>query len=88
MKSFLPFVAFGFIAWQFISARARRLHRVHRQRSDHPAASAPLSIYIYRTAWRHLLILAHNLLIYVLIAVAYGIWPSWQTLLVVPGPAL
>jgi hypothetical protein len=35
--------------------------------------------------WRHLIILAHNLLIYVLIAVVYGIWPTWQTLLVIPG---
>jgi len=46
---------------------------------------APLSIYIYQTIWRHLIILAHNLLIYVVIALLYGIWPSWQTLHVVPG---
>ena len=35
--------------------------------------------------WRHLINLAHNLLIYVLIAVVYGMWPTWQTLLVIPG---
>jgi homopolymeric O-antigen transport system permease protein len=35
--------------------------------------------------WRHLIILAHNLLIYVAVVVFTGLWPSWQTLLVVPG---
>ena len=38
-----------------------------------------------RPSGGHLIILAHNLLIYVVIALLYGIWPSWQTLLVVPG---
>ncbi len=38
---------------------------------------APLSIYIYQMVWRHLIILAHNLLIYVAVVVFTGLWPSW-----------
>lgn len=84
--SFLPFVAFGFIAWQFISQLV--LDGCNVFIANGPIIQqlqAPLSIYIYQTIWRHLIILAHNLLIYVVIALLYGIWPSWQTLLVVPG---
>lgn len=84
--SFLPFVAFGFIAWQFISQLV--LDGCNVFIANGPIIQqlqAPLSIYIYQTIWRHLIILAHNFLIYVLIALLYGLWPSWQTLLVVPG---
>ena len=84
--SFLPFVAFGFIAWQFISQLV--LDGCNVFIANGPIIQqlqAPLSIYIYQTIWRHLIILAHNFLIYVLIALLYGLWPSWQTLLVIPG---
>ena len=86
MKSFLPFIAFGFIAWQFISQLLMDGCNVFI--ANGPIIQqlrAPLSIYIYQTVWRHLIILAHNFLIYVVVAVAYGIWPSFQTLLVIPG---
>ena len=86
MKSFLPFIAFGFIAWQFISQLLMDGCNVFI--ANGPIIQqlrAPLSIYIYQTVWRHLIILAHNFLIYVVVAVAYGLWPSWQTLLVIPG---
>jgi ABC-type polysaccharide/polyol phosphate export permease len=68
MTSFLPFVAFGFIAWQFISQLVIEGCTVFI--SNGPIIQqlrAPLSVYIYQTVWRHL------------------IWPTWQTLLVVPG---
>jgi ABC-type polysaccharide/polyol phosphate export permease len=84
--SFLPFVAFGFIAWQFISQLVLDGCTVFIANGPIiQQLQAPLSIYIYQTVWRHLIILAHNLLIYVLIALTYGLLPSWQTLLVVPG---
>jgi len=86
MSSFLPFVAFGFIAWQFISQLVLDGCTVFI--ANGPIIQqlrAPHNIYIYQTIWRHLIILAHNFLIYVVIAVAYGLWPSWQTLLVIPG---
>jgi ABC-2 type transport system permease protein len=86
MKSFLPFIAFGFIAWQFISQLL--LDGCNVFIANGPIIQqlrAPLSVYIYQTVWRHLIILAHNFLIYVVVAVAYGLWPNWQTLLVIPG---
>ena len=86
MKSFLPFIAFGFIAWNFISQLLMDGCTVFI--ANGPIIQqlrAPLSIYIYQTVWRHLIILAHNFLIYVVVVLAYGLWPTWQTLLVIPG---
>lgn len=86
MTSFLPFVAFGFIAWQFISQLVIEGCTVFISNGAIiQQLRAPLSVYIYQTVWRHLIILAHNLLIYVIVAAAYQLWPTWQTLLVVPG---
>jgi ABC-2 type transport system permease protein/lipopolysaccharide transport system permease protein len=84
--SFLPYVAFGFVAWQFVSQLVLDGCTVFISNGlIIQQLEAPLSVYIYQTIWRHLIIFAHNLLIYVLIALICGLWPSWQTLLVVPG---
>ena len=86
VESFLPFLAFGFIAWQFISQLVLDGCMVFI--ANGPIIEqrrAPLSIYIFQTVWRHLIILAHNLLLHALIVLLAGLWPSWQTLLVIPG---
>lgn len=84
--SFLPYVAFGFVAWQFVSQLVLDGCTVFIANGlIIQQLPAPLSVYIYQTIWRHLIILAHNFLIYVLVALLCGLWPSWQTLLVLPG---
>jgi len=85
-ENYLPYLAFGFVAWQLISNLVIESSNVFI--ANGPIIQqlrAPLSIYIYQMVWRHLIILAHNSLIYVVVAVFTGLWPSWQTLLVVPG---
>jgi hypothetical protein len=63
--SFLPYLAFGFIAWQFVSQLV--LDGCNVFIANGPIIEqlqAPLSVYIYQTIWRHLIIFTHNLLIY------------------------
>jgi homopolymeric O-antigen transport system permease protein len=84
--TFLPYIALGYIAWQFISQIV--LDGCSVFISSGPIIGqlrAPLSIYFYQIIWRHLIILAHNLLIYVLVVLLFGLWPSWHTLLAIPG---
>jgi hypothetical protein len=86
VNGFLSFVAFGFIAWQFMSQLVIEGCNVFI--ANGPIIQqfrAPLSVYIYESVWKNLIILAHNFLIYVFIVVLFGLWPSWATLLVVPG---
>jgi ABC-2 type transport system permease protein len=86
VNGYLSFVAFGFIAWQFISQLVIEGCNVFI--ANAPIIQqfrAPLSVYIYESVWKNLIILAHNFLIYVFIVVLFGLWPSWATLLVIPG---
>jgi ABC-2 type transport system permease protein len=46
---------------------------------------APLSIHIFGMIWRNVLIFAHNMALYVLIAIVFALYPTWATLLVIPG---
>jgi ABC-type polysaccharide/polyol phosphate export permease len=48
----------------------------------------PLSIYVYREVWRNLVIFLHNLIIYLLMLVVFGINPGFGVLLAVPALAL
>jgi ABC-2 type transport system permease protein len=89
MDDYLPYLAAGFILWGltsslildgarvFIGAEGliRQLH-------------APLSVHVYRLLWSNLITLAHNIWIYVIVALWYGLNPGWTALLVLPALVL
>ena len=86
IRDYLPFVALGIIIWGFISTLIldgciafTASESVIRQ------LRAPLSIHVFRVMWRNLIIFAHNMLIYVVIMLIFGIWPGTQALLAIPG---
>jgi len=86
IHDYLPFLAVGLIVWGFISASIIDpcyvfilSEGVIRQ------VRAPLSIHIYRVVWRNLIVLAHNMVIYVIILVVFGIWPGAPILLFIPS---
>ena len=87
--NYTPFLAFGLIAWTLISQIVGEACTVfvangHIIRQ----MKAPLSIYIFGMIWRNMLIFVHNMALYVLIAVLFAIYPTWATLLLIPGLAL
>jgi ABC-2 type transport system permease protein/lipopolysaccharide transport system permease protein len=49
---------------------------------------APLSVHVFRMVWRNVIILAHNLLVYVVIVIAFDVHVGAATLLVIPGVTL
>jgi hypothetical protein len=86
IHDYLPFLAVGLIVWGFISTSIIDpcyvfilSEGVIRQ------VRAPLSIHIYRVVWRNLIVLAHNMVIYVIILVVFGIWPGAPILLFIPS---
>jgi ABC-type polysaccharide/polyol phosphate export permease len=77
MQDYLPYLALGLIFWAFLAsfmtegctvftAAAPFIHQVN----------APLSIYPFRLLWKNLIILAHNALVFLGIAVLFGVWPG------------
>jgi len=86
LSEYLPFLALGFIVWGLISsfilegARAFvAAEGVIRQ------LAAPLSIHVYRVLCTNLIIFAHNILIFFVVALWFGINPGWGILLAIPA---
>lgn len=83
---YLPFLAVGFITWALLSGIVTDAciafigaEGVIRQ------LRVPYSTHVFRLLWRNLIVLGHNLLIYVVVALVFAIPPSLALLLAIPG---
>src|SRR5271165_3785590 len=70
----LPYVTLGLIVWGLISASILE--------------GAALSVHVYRLVWRQALLFAHNIVIYIIIAIIYPKPWSWADLSVIPALGL
>ncbi len=89
IETYLPYLALGFICWGFISSSIsetceafRESERIIKQ------IKIPFSMHIFRVVWRNLIVFFHTAILFVPIALFFGIPLRPVTLLVVPGLAL
>lgn len=89
LNEYLPFLTAGFIGWNLIS------NLIIESCSAFIAATGyirqlrlPSSLYIFRLVWRNLVILFHNALVFVVVAVIYKLEPNWKLLWLIPGLAV
>ena len=89
IKVFLPYVALGFIFWNFIQSSILEGAAVFSANEGLiKQLPAPVSVHVYRVVWRQLIIFAHNI---VIIAIIFAIFPpplDWTILLVIPAIGL
>jgi ABC-2 type transport system permease protein/lipopolysaccharide transport system permease protein len=89
ISEYLPFVSSGFVSWGLISGFI-----LDGTRSFIAAEgmirqiTAPVSIYVYRSIWANLITFAHDIWIFIAVAVWFGLNPGWVVLLVIPGLVL
>ena len=89
VADYLPFVALGFIVWGLIASLINEnCNAFIEAETIVKQVHLPLSIHVYRVVWRNLIIFGHNILIFVVVAVIFSIWPGWTGLLAVAGLAL
>ncbi|HUO38882.1 MAG TPA: ABC transporter permease [Mycobacterium sp.] len=85
----LPYVTLGLIIWGLISASILEGAEVFVANEglikQLPTA---LSVHVYRLVWRQALLFAHNIVIYVIIAIIYPKPWSWADLSVIPALGL
>lgn len=86
LEVYVPHITTGFIVWFFISGMVTDsctafTSNVQMVRN----MPLPLGVHVMRLVGRHTLLMAHYLIIYLIVAVVYGIWPNFYTLLVIPG---
>ncbi|MFW0786205.1 ABC transporter permease [Gordonia sp. CPCC 206044] len=86
IKNFLPYVALGFIFWNFIQSSILDGAEIFSKNEGLiKQIPAPVSVHVYRVVWRQLIIFAHNVVIIVVIFLIFPPPMKWTALLIIPG---
>ena len=89
VADYLPFIAVGFVVWGFVSSLLTDgCTAFISAESIIKQVALPLSVHVYRVLWRNFIILAHNAIIYVIVAVFFSVQPGWTGFLALPGLVL
>lgn len=89
IANYLPFIAAGFVVWGLISGLITDgCTAFIEAESIIKQVRLPLSIHVYRTVWRNFVIFAHNVVIFIVVAVLFSVRPGWAGLLMIPGLAV
>ncbi|MGH3596518.1 MAG: ABC transporter permease, partial [Mycobacterium sp.] len=85
----LPYVTLGLIVWNLINAAILEGADVFVANEGLiKQLPTPLSVHVYRLVWRQVILFAHNIIIYAVIAIIYPKPWSWADLSVIPALAL
>ena len=85
----LPYVTLGLIIWNLINASILEGADVFVANEGLiKQLPTPLSVHVYRLVWRQVLLFAHNIIIFVIIAAIFPKPWSWADLSVIPALAL
>lgn len=89
MRTLLPSVLVGFIAWNFISGcvlEGAGAFIANEGLIRH--VPSPMSVYAYRNVWRQLLFFVHNLVVYGVLLIVFPQPLNWWSLLAIPALVL
>jgi ABC-2 type transport system permease protein/lipopolysaccharide transport system permease protein len=89
LSEYLPYLSSGFVVWGLISGLILDGTRTFIDAEPMiRQITAPVSVYVYRTVWSNLITFAHNIWIFLAVAVWFGIYPGAAVLLVIPALGL
>ncbi|HWD07374.1 MAG TPA: ABC transporter permease [Amycolatopsis sp.] len=72
IEVFLPYLSTGFIIWGFIQGcLSEGMETFIANEGMIKQLPAPLSVYVLRTVWRQTLLLAHNMIVYVVLLIIF-----------------
>lgn len=86
LNTYLPFLCLGMITWALISSiildgcmALITAENIIKQ------IKVPFSVHVYRVIYRNLIVAAHNIVVYLMVMLYFGIGVGVNTLLVIPG---
>ncbi|MBL8584356.1 MAG: ABC transporter permease, partial [Rhizobiaceae bacterium] len=86
ISNFLPYLSVGLIFWGFYTSVINESGETYIAAANQMKnVAAPISIYIYRTFARNVIILLHNMVIYLIVYALFIHTISWHYLLIIPG---
>ena len=89
LAEYLPFLALSQVLWGFLAtmvgeACSTFIEMVGLIRS----VRMPMFLFAMRVVIRNLLVLAHNVVVFVVVFAIFRIWPGWDIALIIPGVVL
>ena len=89
LSEHLPYVTLGLIIWNLINAAILEGADVFVANEGLiKQLPTPLSVHVYRLVWRQIILFAHNIVIFVVIAIVFPKPWSWADLSVIPALGL
>jgi ABC-2 type transport system permease protein len=89
LSEHLPYVTLGLIVWNLINASILEGADVFVANEGLiKQLPTPLSVHVYRLVWRQMILFAHNIIIFVVIAIIFPKPWNWADLSVIPALAL
>jgi ABC-2 type transport system permease protein len=89
LSEHLPYVTMGLIVWNLINASILEGAEVFIANEGLiKQLPTPLSVHVYRLVWRQMILFAHNIIIFVIIAIIFPKPWHWTDLAVFPALAL
>jgi ABC-2 type transport system permease protein len=89
LSEHLPYVTMGLIVWNLINASILEGAEVFIANEGLiKQLPTPLSVHVYRLVWRQMILFAHNVIIFVIIAIIFPKPWNWADLAVIPALAL
>jgi lipopolysaccharide transport system permease protein len=86
MSTFFPYVTLGIIFWSFISTTiGDGCGCIAAAGNFLKQSPFPVSAFVWRIIARHLILTAHHFVIFIPVAIWYGVTPNWHTLALIPG---
>ncbi len=89
VASYLPFLTVGYVTWGFVSqvinescSAFQEGERLIKQ------IRLPYGLYVLRVVGRNFIIFMHTIVIFIPVAILFGVSPSYTSFLVVPGVVL
>jgi ABC-type polysaccharide/polyol phosphate export permease len=81
IADYLPFLTLGYLIWGLISSLVNEACTSFLGAAPFLKHSRlPKSLFVLRTVWRNLLMTGHNAAVYIIVALVFGVAPSWWAL--------
>jgi ABC-type polysaccharide/polyol phosphate export permease len=89
IQTYLPYLSLGILGWGLISSLLNESCTAFIS-AEHVIKQIrmPLSVHLYRVVLRNLIVFAHNIVVFAIVALAFAVPVGWADFMVLPGMLL
>lgn len=86
LSEYIPYLTLGSLAWSWMAAVTNESTQLFVSAQRYvKQIRLPITLFIFRLLTRNLIVLAHNFVVYIVVALIVGLNPGWIGLLAIPG---